>query len=343
MCAISRDSVVVSDLSYSNDEPCDLVGSNIDFLNALFAEYLEPDEVSTDGLCSYYVDYYMSQVNNGGFSQFVYNSQWRENLNELVCQGLRAMNAVQHLDIFENGMYLVGSAGSDELELYLASEYFGENSFRDQLDTLNDRFFDVSKSENLTKLNAAWLRQLPNLVVLSESEMQQEIARRANAVPDREQRIAKARAKEPRYLKLIRLLCEKAGHTLSHITAGNPAHDYNGEKVTAWHFVTDQGHFHMIEVNGKGIKDKALMFRGHSTTDKIFELETSPCMPLTSFELAERKKEWNDWMAEEREGLGEFVAQQFPGKTDVELDIATVFKYALWKKGRDESCESGSG
>lgn len=70
------DAVIVSIDAMGSDDPCDLISSNIDVVNALLNEHLNPDEISIDALRSYYVDYFLSQLNNGGFSQFVYNSRW---------------------------------------------------------------------------------------------------------------------------------------------------------------------------------------------------------------------------------------------------------------------------
>ena len=39
--------------------------------------------------------------------------------------------------------------------------------------------------------------------------------------------------------------------------------------MIAWHFITDQGHFHMADVGGK-----ALMFRGR-TDEIVYEIEAS--------------------------------------------------------------------
>src|SRR5262249_35681772 len=129
---ISTDAIVVSDASFRSDEPGDIVESNISFLNALFAEHLTADEVSSDALRSYYVDYYLAQVNNGGFSQFVYNSRWSPQCIAYVREGMRAMKAKQHLEVFEEGARLVEQFGQDRLEAYFASEYFGENPDRDE-------------------------------------------------------------------------------------------------------------------------------------------------------------------------------------------------------------------
>jgi hypothetical protein len=265
---VSADAVVISDTSFGNDDPGAIVESNISFLNALFEEYLTADEVSADALRSYYVDYYLAQVNNGGFSQFVYNSRWNPQVVAFVREGLRAMKAKRHLEVFEEGARLVERFGQDRLAAYFASEYFGENPDRDELNAPNDRFLEVEKKEDLLALNAAWLRNHAKLVVLTVQEMQEEVRRRGQALPDRERRIAEALANEPRYMKLIRALCERAGHDLERVTAGDPTRVHEGAQTLAWHFITDKGHHHMVE-SGR----KAIMFRGHSTTDRVCEVE----------------------------------------------------------------------
>src|SRR5713226_504547 len=100
---VSRDAVVVADACFRSDEPGEIVESNISFLNALFEEYLTAEEVSADALRSYCVDYYLAQVNNGGFSQFVYNSRWSPQVVSFVREGLQAMEAKLHLEVFEEG------------------------------------------------------------------------------------------------------------------------------------------------------------------------------------------------------------------------------------------------
>ncbi len=132
---ISHDAVVVSDTSFHSKDPGEIVESIIFFLNALFEEYLTPEEVSVTALRSYYVDYYLTQVNNGGFSQFVYNSDWNPQVVALIRDGMRAMKAKKHLEVFEEGARLVEQLGPSRLRAYLASEYFGENPDRDELDS----------------------------------------------------------------------------------------------------------------------------------------------------------------------------------------------------------------
>jgi hypothetical protein len=253
----TTEAVIVSQQSYQSDEPYDIIGSNISFVNALFKAYLHTDEIAPDALRSYYVDYYLAQQDNGGFSQFVYNSRWSTLVVTWVREGLAAMGANQQLALFEESAALLNTLGEKRLELFLQSGYFDDNEERDLLNTLSDRFSILKDHENLVVLNATWLRTLPHLVVMTIKEVEAEVQRRSIAIPDREQRIARARANEPRYVKLIRALCTQIGHQLSRITAGDPTHVYAGQPTLAWHFITDQGHHYMVEA-----EDKALMFRG---------------------------------------------------------------------------------
>jgi hypothetical protein len=260
-------SVIVSDQSVASADPYEIVSSNIEFVNALFGEHLKADEIPPDALRSYYVDYYLAEVNNGGFSQFVYNSHWSPLMNGFIREGLAAMKAAGHLMLFNESAALVDRLGADRLQVFLESEYFGSNTERDALDANNDRFYALSETEDLIALNAAWLRSLPGLKVKTADEINADVARRGAALPDREERVRAALENEPRYMKLIRALIAKAGHELSRVTGGDPTHQHNGQRMVAWHFITDKGHHYMVDADGK-----AVMFNG-TTKEMVTEVE----------------------------------------------------------------------
>lgn len=160
------DNVIVSKNSVNSINPYDIIDSNISFINLL------KEEGFTGKFCmeadiSYYVDYYHSQVKNGGFSQFVYNSGWNEELNEVIRSGLEKMYAKAHLDFFNQQALVVDTFDEFELAKFLDGDYFGKNPTRKALD--NDDFFKIT--ENLIELNAHWLNKLPNLLVLTIEEM----------------------------------------------------------------------------------------------------------------------------------------------------------------------------
>jgi hypothetical protein len=251
-------SVFVSDASFASDEPYDIVSSNIAFVNTLKTEHFREEEIARDALRSYYVDYYLAQVQNGGFSQFVWNSKWSPVEIDLVREGLCAIKAVHHLALFNESAAFVDRMGPDRLRAYLQCDYWGTNPDRDALDAAHDdRFAELSKTEDLIALNAAWLRSLPGLQVKTSDEIRMEIERRVAALPDREERKRAALENEPRYVKLIRALVAKAGQELSRVTGGDPTHQHNGKRVIAWHFITDKGHHYMVDADGR-----AVMFEG---------------------------------------------------------------------------------
>lgn len=266
MTAQLHESIVVRREALGSDEPYELVESNAEFVDALRGDYVRDDEQFPDALRSYAVDAYLGQVLNGGFSQFVYNTGWASETKRLVNEGLRAMGAERHIEFFGKAATRVDELGDAGLRRFLTSPYFGKNEDRDLLDTGFDGFLVLEKEEGLAELNSTWLAHHAALEAVDSEGWAAAIERVAALVPDREARVAEALASEPRYMKLIRLLCEDAGHELSHVTAGNPNYVYErpwffifkrSVRVFSWSFITDQGHHRMLEIDGK-----ALMVRG---------------------------------------------------------------------------------
>ena len=250
---IPTDAIVVSNVSFAGGGPQRIVVSNAAFVDALFAEHLTADEISQDALRSYFVQYYLAQMENGGFAQFVYNSDWDSNVVAKVRDGLRTIGARMHQAVFLEGIANVRQLGRAGLQEFLSRDYWGDNPVRDRLDAVTEQFAKASEVEDLAARNAAWLRNHPKLHVLTHDEMETEVRRRAAAIPDMAQRLAAAREREPRPVKLIRVLCAIAGHELEHISAGDPTYVHQGQLTVAWHFLTDQGPHLMIEVDGRAM------------------------------------------------------------------------------------------
>ena len=242
--------------SISSDDPYYLVYSNITFVNALLNGHCMQSEIPSNALRSYFVDYYLAQVNNGGFSQFAYNSNWDDNTVRYVKEGLKSMKAVKHLALFKKSADIVDSMDSETFKKFLEGEYFGENATRDTLNMHDERFYEIAKTEDLVQLNSAWLSNLPDLKVLTIGDVDAEVERIISTIPNLDERVQESLANEPRFMKLIRALCIESKQTLSRVTAGNP-HKYQGREVLAWSFLTEKGHHYMIDLDGK-----AMMFNG---------------------------------------------------------------------------------
>jgi hypothetical protein len=90
---------------------------------------------------------------------------------------------------------------------------------------------------------------------VDEDEILTVIEQVSAKIPNLEQRKQQAAENQPRYFKIIEELCQQLGQELDRITIGDPSHQYNGQEIVAWHFLTEQGHFYMLDLG-----DQALMF-----------------------------------------------------------------------------------
>ncbi|MCV3738141.1 DMP19 family protein [Rhizobium sp. TRM96647] len=278
-----EDVVMVSTEAFDSSDPYDILESNISVVNDLFTEHLAPEEISRCALMSYYVDFYIAQVNNGGFLQFGFNSDWSDEVIEFVRQGLRDMGAVRHQALLEEYMNDLGTLGMEAA----SAAYINRNKpVYDHFLAIDMRFYALAEVENLVQINAAWLRRQANLRMLSAGELQQEIGRRSAALSDRNERMKSALDAEPSHMKLIRALCHKSAQFLEQVTIGDQTLFHDGTTVreltaeelskrasadlqVSWFFITNKGLHVMMET-----EDKAIMFQ-FGTMLKIAEIDTS--------------------------------------------------------------------
>jgi len=258
--------IVVSEDSYKSNDEYEIIYSNIEYLESLFKENINLEEVSDDALKSYYVDYYLGQLNNGGFSQFVDNSDWSNEIIQYVRQGLKEIGASKNLELFEESAAIINRLGVKRVEDYLNGEDFGMNQERRILNSFDAKFYDLQKSESLISLNSKWLKQHEHLEVLNNQDYQDRLKTIIQLIPDKNLRAQKALEAEPRYKKLIRALCKHSGHTLEVVTFGDPTFKYKGGQVLAWNFYTNFGRHYMIDHDGE-----AIMFNGSDEIVTIIE------------------------------------------------------------------------
>lgn len=256
------DKIFVSPEAKQSNDAQQLIWSNIDMVNYYFDYYLNEDEIVVDALYSYYVDYYFAQVNNGGFSQFIYNTDNSDIVKNYVYMGLKAMQADAHLALFERAMKSVNELNEQEMQQFLSGDYFGDdNQQRHILNQFNDEFFQLDEHESLSDINAEWLKQHPLLTEIEQEQLENLLIELDKTIPDLEQRKQLAYENRPDYVKTIEAMCEKIGIELDMITAGIPDFEYQDEEYFAWYFTTNKGVFCMIELEEQ---EKALMFDADS-------------------------------------------------------------------------------
>ena len=159
--------IIVSENAMNSENPHDVILSNISIINLMREEGVNDEWIHADALMSYYLDYYWTKLSEGNFAQFVHNSGWDKELNELIEEGLRLIGAEKQLELFQQQAKKVKLMSSVKLNKFLKGKIEGVNPVRDSLNT--DAFFELE--ENLIELNAAFLKAHPDFEVLSIDEI----------------------------------------------------------------------------------------------------------------------------------------------------------------------------
>jgi hypothetical protein len=235
----------------SNEE---VVDSNVRVVDAMHRELLLSSEIPPVALRSYYVDFYLTQSLEGGFAQYVFTSLDRAESDALIREGLAAMGATAHLELFNRTAAAFDALSEEDAERYLDGGLDEDGETPDgvlRMEELDGDFEELLETENVTALNAAWLRGQEALLVLDDGGLTAHIERLVALIPDLAQRQARADAEAledaPDFEIVIRELCNIAGYSLQKITMGDPNYLHHGDKTLAWHFSTDHGDFLMVE------------------------------------------------------------------------------------------------
>lgn len=249
----SQQPVVLTSSSIdSSDE--DVVEANVSIVDAMHTALLRTEEMSPVAVRSYYVDFYLTQALEGGFAQYVFTAVDRSETDTLIREGMAGMGAAAHLDLFNRAVEAFDDLSEEDEEHYLDGGLDDTEDRPDgvlRMEELDGEFEELLESENITALNAAWLRGQAELLVLDDEEVGAYIERLASMITDLPERKAQAEAEAleeaPDFELIIRELCSVAGYELLKITMGDPNYVHDGERVLAWHFSTDHGDFLMVE------------------------------------------------------------------------------------------------
>lgn len=164
---MKMEQILISDSAYQSDELYTVVYGNSKIVAYLLAEGLKAEEIHPDALAAYYVDYYFSQVNTGGFSKFVHSSEWNSEINSRIAYGLKEINSLAHLQYFLKQENTINQIPREELEDYFLGEPFDEVPVREKLDDMS--FFSID--DQLVELNGQWLKEHKDVKVLSMDEI----------------------------------------------------------------------------------------------------------------------------------------------------------------------------
>jgi len=179
-------------ISAGNEE---VVDANVDVVNAMYEALLGPEEIAPNAVRSYFVDYYVTQVLDGGFAQYVLLSPDREELDAYIRDGFAGMGAHRQLELFNRATALFDSLSDQDADSYLYAG-LGEAVPRAEgvkgMEILDEVFQDLLETEDITGLNASWLRSQDALLVLDAAGLERHIAERVALIPDLAERQAEA-------------------------------------------------------------------------------------------------------------------------------------------------------
>ncbi|HEU4667531.1 MAG TPA: hypothetical protein VFS79_07700, partial [Arthrobacter sp.] len=192
----SQQPVVLTSSSIdSSDE--DVVEANVSIVDAMHTALLRTEEMSPVAVRSYYVDFYLTQALEGGFAQYVFTAVDRSETDTLIREGMAGMGAAAHLDLFNRAVVAFDDLSEEDEEHYLDGGLDDTEDTPDgvlRMEELDGEFEELLESENITALNAAWLRGQAELLVLDDEEVGAYIERLVSMIPDLPERKAQAEA-----------------------------------------------------------------------------------------------------------------------------------------------------
>lgn len=187
--------VLTSSSIEASDE--DAVASNVTVVDAMHTALLNTDEMSAVAVRSYYVDFYLTQALEGGFAQYAFMALDRSETDSLIREGMAGMGAAAHLDLFNRAADSYDDLSDEDAALYLDGSVDDDEEIPDgvlRIEELDGEFEELLERENITALNASWLRGQADLLVLDDEEVGAYIAGLAARIPDLPERQAKSAA-----------------------------------------------------------------------------------------------------------------------------------------------------
>lgn len=246
----THQNIVVTTESLNGNDETDVAVSNAEFVTELLEEHFHFEELHQDAVRGYLVQKLFSEVSNGGFAQFVYNSEWSDAIVRYINDGLRAIDAKKTQKHFEVCAEVVTAIGAENLAKFLQGDFFGSEEQRQILNSANDGFDRIAREECLSMLLPKWLRRHPQLLAIRMDEWRAVISSITARQDGRNERVEAARSREPDFVKMIRAACKAADIEFQGLTGGVPAYEYEGRSVSAWYFKTNKGNHFSIEING---------------------------------------------------------------------------------------------
>lgn len=170
-------------------DPYDRISEIVTFVNYALTECAYTlEELPQDAVRTYYADYYLAQVLNGGHAQFVGNSHWTERHLVYIEQGLAAIGLTEAMAVFARLRAMPARYGLDFTRDLTSEDYdLTEVEFK-ELDSI---FFERLQNQILHGLSD-WIITWPTLLPAQTAELSEYRKRLLIENPNGRQRREKA-------------------------------------------------------------------------------------------------------------------------------------------------------
>lgn len=168
------------------DNPFGLIVAVREFVEAMVSQGLyRSTEISPKAMQACHADDYLAEVNNGGHSQFIYNSG--EELDTVIADARTAL-----AEMGAHGQL----ATLDQMAAWVAEhpeeteEQTGfEGGTDDKLSTLDRLFYQADQAASMLALSARWINSWPELAIVEDADYREAIHQLAVTNPRRQPRL----------------------------------------------------------------------------------------------------------------------------------------------------------
>jgi hypothetical protein len=254
------------------------------YAHDLSLRHVQDDEMPSKVINVSRVNYLVGQVLNGGFLQFVYNSQWDKSFVAGVRNGLAAIGAREHLAVFEGAARLIDEAyatgdGKFDTDKFEATVAQLEHKHLSNLKLtwrirwiVNNSWTWGDRWQSVQILSARYIEKWQGVQHLPLADYEAALDKLAARLPDLAARRQKWKDARPWEKNIIDRFVAQIGLDYVWYTSFSER-EYNSKRVWCWNFVVGrtvgEGHHQAIFVDGE-----AIIFEGR--TDDIVARMPAP-------------------------------------------------------------------
>jgi hypothetical protein len=181
MFDVSTPRLVVSSEALATDDES-VIRSFVSIVSVLLEEGAEAGHLADGTLAAYHTDFYLTQVGNGGFAQFLWNGGRDPEILAQVGEGLSRFGGEAHQGVFDRSVAGWNALTPEEQTEFAQLGLFGSNPLRDRLSETDDDYFAIHFTDPLAARLAAWLRAHPALQPVPRAELERYVAARMATV-----------------------------------------------------------------------------------------------------------------------------------------------------------------